>query len=74
MRKNKAEPRRRPGDPFSSPRPYVVWMTVFILIPLGVVVFYALTDPATGMFSCIIWAKFLPGPFPGFSAAPFGTP
>ena len=29
--------------------PYLVWMVVFTLIPLGVVVYYALTDnPATG--------------------------
>ena len=31
--------------------PYLVWMVVFTLIPLGVVVYYALTDPATGGFS-----------------------
>ena len=28
--------------------PYVLWMVVFTLIPLGVVAYYALTDPATG--------------------------
>ena len=50
MRKNKAEPRRRPGGSFLLTAPYVVWMTVFILIPLGVVVFYALTDPARHVF------------------------
>ena len=28
--------------------PYIVWMVIFTLIPLGVVGYYALTDPATG--------------------------
>ena len=28
--------------------PYIIWMVVFTLIPLGVVGYYALTDPATG--------------------------
>ena len=31
--------------------PYLVWMVVFTLIPLGVVCYYALTDPATGEFT-----------------------
>ena len=31
--------------------PYIVWMVVFTLIPLGVVAYYALTDPASGAFS-----------------------
>ena len=31
--------------------PYLVWMVVFTLIPLGVVAYYALTAPATGVFS-----------------------
>ena len=31
--------------------PYTVWMTVFTLIPLGVVVFYAFTDSLTGAFT-----------------------
>lgn len=31
--------------------PYLVWMTAFTLIPLGVVFYYALTDPSTGAFS-----------------------
>ena len=39
-------------------------MTVFILIPLGVVVFYALTDPATGMFSLHNLGKIFTGSFP----------
>ena len=31
--------------------PYIIWMVVFTLIPLGVVGYYALTDPATGVFT-----------------------
>ena len=31
--------------------PYILWMLVFTLIPLGVVAFYALTDPNTGVFT-----------------------
>ena len=31
--------------------PYMIWMIVFTLIPLGVVAYYALTDPATGAFT-----------------------
>ena len=34
--------------------PYVVWMLVFTLIPLGVVGYYALTDPDTGALPCAI--------------------
>ena len=33
--------------------PYLIWMVLFTLIPLGVVVYYALTDPATGVFSLV---------------------
>jgi len=31
--------------------PYILWMVVFTLIPLGVVCYYALTDPNTGAFT-----------------------
>ena len=31
--------------------PYMVWMIVFTLIPLGVVAYYALTDPDSGAFT-----------------------
>ena len=31
--------------------PYILWMVVFTLIPLGVVAYYALTDPNTGAWS-----------------------
>lgn len=33
--------------------PYLMWMVLFTLIPLGVVVYYALTDPSTGAFSLV---------------------
>ena len=36
--------------------PYIVWMVVFTLIPLGVVAYYALTDPETGAFT---WSNIL---------------
>ena len=31
--------------------PYIAWMVIFTLIPLGVVAYYAFTDPNTGVFS-----------------------
>ncbi len=31
--------------------PYVVWMVIFTVVPLGVVVYYALTDSITGAFT-----------------------
>ena len=31
--------------------PYILWMVIFTLIPLGVVGYYALTDPETGAFT-----------------------
>ena len=31
--------------------PYLIWMVVFTLIPLGVVCYYAFTDPASGEFT-----------------------
>ena len=36
--------------------PYILFMVVFTLIPLGVVGYYALTDPATGEFT---WSNIL---------------
>ena len=33
--------------------PYLIWMVLFTLIPLGVVAYYALTDPGTGEFSFV---------------------
>ncbi len=31
--------------------PYILWMVIFTLIPLGVVAYYAFTDPDTGAFT-----------------------
>ena len=31
--------------------PYILWMIAFTMIPLGVVGYYALTDPDTGAFT-----------------------
>ena len=31
--------------------PYILWMVAYTLIPLGVVGYYALTDPNTGTFT-----------------------
>ena len=28
--------------------PYIIWMVLFTIIPLGIVVYYALTDSITG--------------------------
>ena len=64
MQKNNARPRRRSGGSFLLTAPYIIWMTVFILIPLGVVVFYALTDPVTGLFSLDNLSKIFTGAFP----------
>ena len=36
--------------------PYILWMVAFTLIPLGVVGYYALTDPNTGVFT---WGNLL---------------
>ena len=36
--------------------PYILWMIAFTLIPLGVVGYYALTDPNTGAFT---WSNLL---------------
>ena len=64
MQKNNARPRQRSGGSFLLTAPYIIWMTVFILIPLGVVVFYALTDPVTGLFSLGNLSKIFTGAFP----------
>ena len=42
MKKNKS---------FLLSGPYILWMVIFTLIPLGVVAYYAFTDPNTGTFS-----------------------
>ena len=54
MRKNKPIPDRKPKaaiGSFALTLPYVIWMGLFILIPLGMVVCYAFTDSMTGMFT-----------------------
>lgn len=33
--------------------PYIVWMVLFTLIPLGIVFYYALTDSMTGQFTLV---------------------
>ena len=38
--------------------PYVLWMVLFTLIPLGVVLYYALTDSVTGEFTLSNLANF----------------
>lgn len=38
--------------------PYVLWMVLFTLIPLGVVLYYALTDSVTGEFTLANLANF----------------
>ena len=38
--------------------PYVLWMVLFTLIPLGVVVYYAFTDSVTGAFTLANLANF----------------
>ncbi len=39
------------NNSFLLSAPYIIFMVIFTLIPLGVVGFYALTDPDTGAFS-----------------------
>ena len=39
--------------------PYILFMVLFTLIPLGVVAYYAFTDPATGAFTwdfCLLFS------------------
>ena len=31
--------------------PYLVWMAIFTIVPLGIVVYFAFTDSATGAFT-----------------------
>ena len=44
-------PKMRKNNSVLLSTPYIIWMVVFTLIPLGVVGYYALTDPATGAFT-----------------------
>ncbi len=31
--------------------PYLIWMAIFVLVPMGMVLYFALTDPDTGRFT-----------------------
>lgn len=64
MKKNKTAGRRLSGGTVLLTAPYIVWMIIFILVPLGVVAFYALTDPYTGLFSLDNITKVFTGSFP----------
>ena len=44
-------PKMRKNNSILLSTPYILWMLAFTLIPLGVVAYYALTDPATGAFT-----------------------
>ena len=44
-------PKMKKNNSLLLSTPYILWMVVFTLIPLGVVAYYALTDPATGAFT-----------------------
>ena len=65
--------------------PYLIWMVVFTLIPLGVVAYYALTDPATGAFSLtnlqnlgaywgVLWQSIVYSPISAFICLLLGYP
>lgn len=65
MKKNNTAPRRSlSGGTVLLTAPYIIWMAAFILIPLGVVAFYALTDPKTGLFSFSNITRVFTGSFP----------
>ncbi len=62
MKKNKV--RNSSVGKFLLTAPYILWMLIFILVPLGVVVFYSFTDPYTGMFTTENLVKVFTGSFP----------
>ena len=65
MKKNNPAPRRHlPVGQALLTAPYILWMLIFILVPLGVVVFYALTDANTGLFTLDNLGKVFTGSFP----------
>ena len=65
MKKNNPTPRRHlPVGQALLTAPYILWMLIFILVPLGVVVFYALTDANTGLFTLDNLGKVFTGSFP----------
>ena len=65
--------------------PSIIFMVVFTLIPLGVVAYYALTDPATGAFTLgnlrdlnmywgVLWESILYSLSPPLSACCWAIP
>src|SRR5574344_1479872 len=65
--------------------PYLAWMVVFTLVPLGVVAYYALTDPATGVFTLgnlrdlgmylpVLWSSIVYSLVSAFICLPLGYP
>ncbi len=65
MKKNKQlrEPKPSVGKLLLT-APYILWMLVFILIPLGVVVYYSFTDSQTGAFTMKNLTEVFTGSFP----------
>ena len=49
--------------------PYLVWMILFTLVPLGIVVYYAFTSSTTGAFTLDISERISP-----FFSAPSAWP
>ena len=39
--------------------PYLVWMALFVIVPLGMVVYYAFTDSVNGTFTFSNFEKFV---------------
>lgn len=58
------ESRNAPAGRFLLTLPYIIWMVLFILAPLGLVVCYAFTDSMTGMFTLGNLVKIFTGAFP----------
>ena len=46
--------------------PYIVWMALFTVIPLGIVLYYAFTDSITGAFTLANLAGMTPTAFSRF--------
>lgn len=70
MQKNNKEPQLKTREAKGTPLnrifftlPYIIWMFLFILIPLGMVVCYAFTDSMTGMFTFDNMVKVFTGSF-----------
>ena len=70
MRKNEKESRLKTREAkaaspteFLLTLPYIIWMILFILVPLGMVVCYAFTDSKTGMFTLSNMVRVFSGSF-----------